>query len=72
MVLSCRDNTRSETTRERTWRGKEMIATQAYPKIRAMVLDRHKRLYLGSTGQTRMLFMLLERAYVSMIRLESY
>jgi len=28
------------------------------PKIRAMVLDRHKRLYLGCTTETRMLFML--------------
>src|SRR6266851_511372 len=27
------------------------VATEAYPKIRATVLDRHKRLYLGSIGR---------------------
>ncbi len=33
------------------WRGRRGIATQAYPKIRAKVLIRHERLYLGSTGR---------------------
>ncbi len=37
---------------------RESVATQAYPKVRAEVLDRHKRLYLGCTDETRMLFML--------------
>ena len=42
------------------WRveGERVVATQAYLKVRAEVLDRHKRLYLGSTGGTCMLFML--------------
>src|SRR5216683_6403225 len=34
------------------------VATQAYPKIRARVLIRHKRLYLVCTGETRTLFKL--------------
>ena len=34
------------------------VATQAYPKVRARVLDRHKRLYLVCTGRTHMLFIL--------------
>ncbi len=31
--------------------GGRRVATQAYPKIRAEVLIRHKRLYLGGTGK---------------------
>jgi len=34
------------------------VATQAYPKVRAKVLIRHKRLYLVCTDGTRMLFKL--------------
>ena len=34
------------------------IATQAYPKIRAKVWIRHKRLYLVCTGETCTLFKL--------------
>ena len=37
---------------------RESVATQAYPKVRAEVLDRHKRLYLGCTDETRTLFKL--------------
>ncbi len=33
-------------------------ATQAYPKVRAEVLDRYKRLYLGCYRRNRMLFKL--------------
>ena len=34
------------------------VATQAYPKVRADVWIRHKRLYLGCTDGTCTLFML--------------
>ena len=34
------------------------FAIEAYPKIRARVLIRHKRLYLASTRRNRMLFKL--------------
>ena len=41
-------------------RGREKggVATQAYPKVRADMLDRHKRLYLGSIGGIHTLFKL--------------
>src|SRR6266853_637886 len=39
--------------REESW-----VATQDYPKVRAKVLIRHKRLYLVCTDETRTLFML--------------
>jgi len=35
-----------------------VVAIQAYLKVRARVLDRHKRLYLVCTGETHTLFML--------------
>ena|SRR5216683_1779374 len=43
---------------ERVEEKRRRVATQAYPKIRAEVLDRHKRLYLASTGRTCTIFML--------------
>src|SRR6266853_481437 len=39
--------------REESW-----VATQDYPKVRAKVWIRHKRLYLVCTDETRTLFML--------------
>jgi len=54
---------RASSNNQRTWvgfrgEGKGWSATQAYPKVRADVWIRHKRLYLGCTDGTCTLFML--------------
>ena len=54
VLLLRKDSVRSVTIRRdlvQMERQREGVATQAYPKIRAKVLIRHERLYLGSTGR---------------------
>src|SRR5216683_7847029 len=53
-ALACKRFKRDLGEKERQ-RG---FATQAYPKVRAKVLIRHKRLYLVCTDETHTLFML--------------
>ncbi len=61
MLLLHKDSIRSVTIKRdlvQEERQREEVATQAYPKVRAKVLIRHKRLYLGCTDETHTLFKL--------------
>src|SRR6266851_7522091 len=61
VLLLHKDSVRSVTIRRdlvQMERQREGVATQAYPKIRAKVLIRHKRLYLVCTDGNRTLFKL--------------